>query len=462
MDALPRRRKGDAREALRRNVAVAERRRRKRRRWDPSPRVLPAFKVAAFKVVKQTRPQAHGVHLAARKRRVAVDGRRRLRQRDVDPAFVVGGGHPGQLRRPIGRPLRQRVGARVAGSAAGSVCAAARNFASVAGNFASVAQERLCGVDHRRREEARRVWRVKVVKVSRFVSKRRQRRRRRHGQNLVWLRSVCADGRDVVAQSVPSLLPRGRRRRRLLRRVVRRRVVAVVVFAGFELLLPRFLLILLQPVLQALPFFGSQIPIQIAGSERGRQLGHPRFQVGLDRLRPLDRVVLGLVRRRVLLRRRGGAVGDVVPQGLLLRSGEPGLLEQDVFGFQVGVDDAAFAVEEVERDANLPAHVANSVDGQTAVLGLSDDAQQVCAQHLEDHADVTAVRPHVLKVVQKLDEPRVVVVRAARGSIALLAFVFGRRCLGRHVVAHLRPDQLEQFDLIQRSVRVVRRRLLHF
>lgn len=89
-------------------------------------------------------------------------------------------------------------------------------------------------------------------------------------------------------------------------------------------------------------------------------------------------------------------------------------LDEDVLGLQVGVDDAAFAVEIVEAQQDLLCDLLDEGHRNTAVVPALDQAQQVLAQNFEDHADVDAIGSFVVEGVEQTDDvsaARVVLVR---------------------------------------------------
>lgn len=76
-------------------------------------------------------------------------------------------------------------------------------------------------------------------------------------------------------------------------------------------------------------------------------------------------------------------------------------LNEDVFGLEVGVDDAALAVQVVEAKQDLFGDLLHQRHGDTAVVPSLNQAEQVLAQYLKDHADVGAVGALVLKRVEE-------------------------------------------------------------
>jgi len=107
-------------------------------------------------------------------------------------------------------------------------------------------------------------------------------------------------------------------------------------------------------------------------------------------------------------------------------------LDEDVLGLQVGVDNAAFAVEVVEAKEDLLCDLLDQGHGDAAVVPPLDQAQQVLAQHLKDHADVDAVGPLVVEGVEQADDV------LAAGMVLV--------CV---------DDLLEQLDLVEGRLGVV-------
>lgn len=77
---------------------------------------------------------------------------------------------------------------------------------------------------------------------------------------------------------------------------------------------------------------------------------------------------------------------------------------QDVFGLEIGVDDAALAVEIVEAEEDLLGDLLDEGHGDAAVVPALDEAEEVLAEDLKDHADVGAVGALVLKGVEEADD----------------------------------------------------------
>ena len=66
-------------------------------------------------------------------------------------------------------------------------------------------------------------------------------------------------------------------------------------------------------------------------------------------------------------------------------------LDKNVLGLKIGVDDTALAVEVVEAEEHLLCDLLDQGHGYAAVIPSLDQAQEILAQHLKDHADVDAV-----------------------------------------------------------------------
>ena len=71
--------------------------------------------------------------------------------------------------------------------------------------------------------------------------------------------------------------------------------------------------------------------------------------------------------------------------------------DQDIFRFQVGVDDATLAVEIVQAEQDLLGDLLDQRHGDAPMVPALDQAQQVFPEHFEDHADMQPVRPLVLE-----------------------------------------------------------------
>lgn len=79
-------------------------------------------------------------------------------------------------------------------------------------------------------------------------------------------------------------------------------------------------------------------------------------------------------------------------------------LDEDVFGFEVGMDDAAFAMEVVKAQEDLLGDLFDERHGNSTVVPLLDQAEQVLAEDFENHADMGAVGTFVLKRIEKTDD----------------------------------------------------------
>ena len=65
---------------------------------------------------------------------------------------------------------------------------------------------------------------------------------------------------------------------------------------------------------------------------------------------------------------------------------------EDVLGLDVGVDDPALGVEVGQALQHLLDDHLHVQHGDALVVALNDELEKVVAEHLEDHADVDAVR----------------------------------------------------------------------
>lgn len=78
--------------------------------------------------------------------------------------------------------------------------------------------------------------------------------------------------------------------------------------------------------------------------------------------------------------------------------------DKDVFGLQVGVDDAALAVEVVEAEQDLLCDLLDEGHGDAAVVPPLDQTEQVLSEHLKHHADVDAIGALVVEGVEEADD----------------------------------------------------------
>jgi hypothetical protein len=79
-------------------------------------------------------------------------------------------------------------------------------------------------------------------------------------------------------------------------------------------------------------------------------------------------------------------------------------LDKDILGLQVGVDDAALAVQVVEAEQHLLRDLLDQRHGDAAVVPPLYQPQQVLAQHFKDHAHVHAVWALVVERVEQADD----------------------------------------------------------
>lgn len=79
-------------------------------------------------------------------------------------------------------------------------------------------------------------------------------------------------------------------------------------------------------------------------------------------------------------------------------------LDEDVFGFQIGMDDSAFAMHVVQTQKHLFCNLLDQRHGNATMVPALDQTEQILTQDLEDHADVDAVRTLVLEGVKQTDD----------------------------------------------------------
>ena len=167
--------------------------------------------------------------------------------------------------------------------------------------------------------------------------------------------------------------------------------------------------------------------------------------------------------------------------------------QQHVLRLQVGVDDAAHAVQEVHADGHLPRVLAHQAQRDALVAVRLDERQQVVAQRLKHHAHVRAVRPRVQEVVHQAHHVRgerwgvegeqvsqandalphggrllrVVVVGGQREPALCGGLLRGGHCegplllQGRLGLRRALRRHLQDLNLVERGVHVVLRALLH-
>lgn len=77
---------------------------------------------------------------------------------------------------------------------------------------------------------------------------------------------------------------------------------------------------------------------------------------------------------------------------------------QDVFGFEIGVNDAALAVKIIEAEQDLFCDLLNKGHRDAPVIPPLDEAQEILAEDFEDHAYVSPVGALVLKRIEEADD----------------------------------------------------------
>jgi len=77
--------------------------------------------------------------------------------------------------------------------------------------------------------------------------------------------------------------------------------------------------------------------------------------------------------------------------------------DEDIFRFEVGMNDATTAMHVIEAEEDLLCDLTDEADGDAFVLMPPDQRQQIFAEDLKDHADMYAVRAPMPEVVQKRD-----------------------------------------------------------
>lgn len=95
--------------------------------------------------------------------------------------------------------------------------------------------------------------------------------------------------------------------------------------------------------------------------------------------------------------------------GLVLYDPLHGLLnvtnfDQDVFGLEICVDNATFAMQVVETEKDLLCDLFDERHRNTPMIPPLDQAQEVLPQDLENHAHVGAVGALVFERVEKADD----------------------------------------------------------
>ncbi len=77
--------------------------------------------------------------------------------------------------------------------------------------------------------------------------------------------------------------------------------------------------------------------------------------------------------------------------------------DQHIFGLQIGVDDATFAVQVIQPEQHLFGDLLHEGHGYPSMFPSLDEAQQVLPQDLKHHADVHAVGTLVLERIEQAD-----------------------------------------------------------
>lgn len=106
----------------------------------------------------------------------------------------------------------------------------------------------------------------------------------------------------------------------------------------------------------------------------------------------------------------------------------------------------------VEAQKDLLCNLFDEVHGDTLVLMSLDQAEQILAQDLENHADVGAIGSFVPEVIQELDYVGFawMCVRGRWGWV----WILWCGCYGWRI---RRDESLEELDLVQRCLCVPRR-----
>lgn len=79
-------------------------------------------------------------------------------------------------------------------------------------------------------------------------------------------------------------------------------------------------------------------------------------------------------------------------------------LNQDVFGLQIGVNDAALSVQIVQAEQDLLGDLFDQRHGDTTVVPSLNQAKQVFSQYFKDHANVCAMRTLVLERIEEAND----------------------------------------------------------
>jgi hypothetical protein len=102
-----------------------------------------------------------------------------------------------------------------------------------------------------------------------------------------------------------------------------------------------------------------------------------------------------------------------------------------VLGFEVGVNDPTYPVEEVEAHQHLSGDFLDDFYWEAFAVVLFEDLPEVDSEYFEDHAEVVAVRTFVEEGVEEVQY--VAVVPVDFGLIALVflqgLYPFGVQCV---------------------------------
>lgn len=112
--------------------------------------------------------------------------------------------------------------------------------------------------------------------------------------------------------------------------------------------------------------------------------------------------------------------------------------DQNVFGFEVGVDDATFPMQVIQAEQDLFGDLLHERHGDSSMIPSLDEPEQILPQDLKHHADVHPVGTFVLERIQQADD-------------MFLAWMIWIRL----------DDLVQQLDLINGRLRVVRGRPDH-
>ena len=79
-------------------------------------------------------------------------------------------------------------------------------------------------------------------------------------------------------------------------------------------------------------------------------------------------------------------------------------LDQDVFGFQIRMYDAALSVEIIQTQQDLFCYLLDQWHWDASVVPSLDQTQQILSKHFENHANVHTIRTLVLERIEKTDD----------------------------------------------------------